>query len=68
MTRQEQFKQELFALLQKYEVEMSVIECTYGYDIIAEGINCWSYAKYDGDGNVVAEAIDIDFGKTIIIE
>jgi len=65
MTRQEEFKQELFALLRKYDVEMSVTEATYGYNTVAEGINCWSYAKYDRDGNVVATTIDIQFGTSI---
>lgn len=65
MTRQEEFKQELFALLRKYDVEMSVTEATYGYNTVAEGINCWSYAKYDRDGNVVATPIDIQFGTSI---
>jgi hypothetical protein len=65
MTRQEEFKQELFALLRKYDVEMSVTEVTYGYNTVAEGINCWSRAKYDRDGNVVATSIDIQFGTSI---
>lgn len=65
MTREEEFKQELFALLRKYDVEMTVVERTYGYNTVAEGINCWSYAKYDSEGNITAPAIDIQFGTSI---
>ena len=61
MTRQEQFKAELFELFLKYEVEMSVVENTR-CGPIAEGINFWSYAKYDSEHNMIADVIDLTVG------
>lgn len=45
MTRQEEFKAELFDLLRRYEVEMSVVEECSGYEWSATGINFWSYTQ-----------------------
>ena len=63
--RQEQFKEELFALLRKYDVEVSVIESINGYSPSVDGINFWSYTKYDEDGNEVEEQIDLNLGTFI---
>jgi hypothetical protein len=55
MTRQEQFKKELFELFLKYDVEMSVVErAMNGY--YAEGINFWSTS------HPPAEMIDLTVG------
>lgn len=62
MTRQEQFKQELFALLRKYDVEMSVEEDTSGYSFVATGVNFFGYAKWDENHNEVAETINLTLG------
>lgn len=51
MTRQEQFKQELFELLRKYKVEMSVV-----------GINFWSYTQYDAEHPEEGGPIDLTVG------
>jgi hypothetical protein len=65
MTRQEQFKKELFELFLKYEVEMSVVEEVGGYAPEVVGINFWSYAKYGGPDGTVADRqqIDLTVGK-----
>lgn len=60
--RQEQFKKELFDLLRRYKVEMSV-EYDYGGD--AKGINFWSYTQYDDKGNEISDMIDLTVGKSV---
>jgi len=51
MTRQEQFKAELFELFLKYGVEMSVVErARSGY--YAEGINFYSYTHPEEGGPI----------------
>jgi hypothetical protein len=60
MTRQEQFKKELFELFLKYDVEMSVEERSGGvggYDPVVVGINFWSTS------HPPAEMIDLTVGK-----
>jgi hypothetical protein len=62
MSRQEQFKQELFELLRRYKVEMvRAVDDHYGKP--GGGINFWSYTQYDADGNVVADKIDLRLGS-----
>ena len=63
--RQEQFKEELFALLRKYDVQVSVIESIKDYSTYVDGINFWSYTKYDEDGNEIEEQIDLNLGAFI---
>jgi hypothetical protein len=63
MSRQEQFKQELFELLRRYKVEMSVEEERGSYDTVATGINFYSYTQFDGEGSVLGEIIDLTVGK-----
>lgn len=59
--RQEQFKAELFDLLRRYKVEMSV---AYDYGGDAKGINFWSYTQYDDKGNDIGGGvIDLTMGK-----
>jgi hypothetical protein len=48
MTRQEEFKQKLFALLREHNVTMSIED---------DWIDFFSYAEWDEDGNVVRESI-----------
>ena len=56
MTRQEQFKAELFELFRKYKVEMSVVEEVGGYAPEVVGINFWSTS------HPPAEMIDLTVG------
>lgn len=58
-SRQEEFKDELFALLKKYDVEMSVQTDSHGF---ADGINFWAYTKYDDRGEVLHDSIDLILG------
>ena len=52
MTRQDEFKAELFDLLRRYKVEMSIEN---------EEINFWSYTQYDGEGNEIGSMINLNF-------
>lgn len=52
MTRQEQFKEELFDLLRRYKAEMSIENGQ---------INFWSCTQYDGEGSEVGSMINLDF-------
>lgn len=49
MTRQEEFKQKLFALLREYDVTMCVED---------DWVDFFSYTKWGEDGNVVGESIN----------
>lgn len=62
MTRQEQFKEEFFALLRKYKVEMEVEEETHNYATYASGIHFFSYTQWDEEGNIVGDCIDFKTG------
>lgn len=63
MTRQDEFKAELFDLLRRYKVEMSVMEECSGYDCSATGINFWSYTQHDGEGNEIGGMINLTVGR-----
>jgi hypothetical protein len=63
MTRQEQFKAELFDLLRRYKVEMSVVEEVGGYAPEVVGINFWSYAWHDTEHPEEGGQIDLTVGK-----
>jgi len=52
MTRQEEFKAELFDLLRRYKVEMSIDD---------DFINFWSYTQHDGEGNEIGSMINLNF-------
>jgi len=52
MTRQDEFKAELFDLLRLYKVEMSIDD---------DFINFWSYTQYDGEGNEIGSMINLNF-------
>jgi len=58
MTRQEQFKAELFDLFRRYKVEMTVEEERGQYDTVATGINFYSYSQF-----AAREIIDLTVGK-----
>jgi hypothetical protein len=58
MTREEQFRAELFDLLRRYEVEIDATEEQHGYDLYVTGISFWSNAQYDDAGNEVGGKID----------
>lgn len=62
MTRQEQFKSELFALLRKYQVEMEVVVSSRSYNTSVDGISFYSFAQYDEDGECIADTIDFQVG------
>ena len=64
MTRQDEFKAELFDLLRRYKVEMSVVEECSGYNWSATGINFWSYTQHDGEGNEIGSMIDLTVGRS----
>jgi hypothetical protein len=49
MTRQEEFKQKLFALLREHNVTMSVED---------DQIDFFSHTEWDENGNVVRESIN----------
>lgn len=61
MTRQDEFKEKLFALLREYDVEMKAEEGHCGYSVTIEGISFWSDAKYK-DGEKTQEPIDFMVG------
>ena len=52
MTREDEFKAELFDLLRRYKVEMSMEN---------DQINFWSYTQYDGEGSEIGCSINLDF-------
>ena len=52
MTRQDEFKAELFDLLRRYKVEMTIEN---------DKINFWSYTQHDGEGNEIGGMINLDF-------
>lgn len=52
MNRQDEFRAELFDLLRRYKVEMSIEN---------EEINFWSYTQYDGEGNEIGSMINLNF-------
>lgn len=64
MTRQDEFKAELFDLLRRYKVEMSVVEEIKGYATHVTGINFWSYTQHDGEGNEIGGMIDLTVGRS----
>lgn len=61
MTRQEQFRAEMAALLAKYKVEIDVEE-SGGYDPVPEAITFFAYTQYDKEGNITADAINFRVG------
>ena len=63
MTRQEEFKAELFDLLRRYKVEMSVVEEITNCTVEVTGINFWSYTQHDGEGNEIGGMIDLTVGR-----
>jgi hypothetical protein len=63
MARQDEFKAELFDLLRRYNVEMSVVEEIKGYTTHVTGITFWSYTQHDGEGNEIGEMIDLTVGR-----
>ena len=54
MNREDEFKAELFDLLRRYKVEMSI-----KYD----QINFWSYTQVDGEGNEIGEMINLSIDR-----
>lgn len=52
MTRQAEFKEELFDLLRRYKVTMTIEN---------DQINFFSYTQHDGEGNEIGEMINLDF-------
>lgn len=61
MTRQDQFKAEMAALLAKYKVMIDVEEGG-DYTPMAEAITFFAYTEYDKEGNVTADMIDFKVG------
>lgn len=64
--REKQFCEELKALLEKYGVELSASDEYKGYPECGEDIRIMAYASSVWkDAEIVADSIDIDFGKYI---
>lgn len=61
MTRQEQFKAEMAALLAKYKVMIDVEEGG-DYAPMPEAITFFAYTEYDKEGNITADMIDFKVG------
>lgn len=60
MTRQDEFRAELFDLLRRYKVEM---DFAVDYGGFPKGINFWSSQQFDNEGKVIAEGIDLTVGR-----
>ena len=56
------FKTEFLALLKKYDVEVSVIESSHGHP---ESISFFAYTKWDTEGKVIQECINLDMSRLI---
>ena len=63
MTRQEQFKAELFDLLRRYKVTMTVDEEVKNWGTEVKGVNFFSFTQYDSEGDVVGDIIDLTVGR-----
>lgn len=61
MTRQDEFKAEMAALLAKYKVMIDVEE-SGGYAPMPEAITFFAYTEYDKEGNISADMIDFKVG------
>lgn len=61
MTRQDEFKAEMAALLAKYKVMIDVEE-SGGYSSMSEAITFFAYTEYDKEGNITADMIDFKVG------
>jgi hypothetical protein len=55
MNRQDEFKAELFDLLRRYKVEMSIDD---------DFINFFSYSQQDSEGNEIGSMINLHFRWT----
>lgn len=58
-----EFRDELFALLRKYEVEMEIVEGTSGYETTCDGVNFFSYSKYDDNGDMIHSGVNLNVGR-----
>ena len=61
MTRQDEFKAEMAALLAKYKVMIDVEEGG-DYAPMPEAITFFAYTEYDKEGNITADMIDFRVG------
>ena len=61
MTRQDEFKAEMAALLAKYKVMIDVEEGG-DYAPLPEAITFFAYTEYDKEGNITADMIDFKVG------
>jgi len=61
MTRQDEFKAEMAALLAKYKVMIDVEEGG-DYAPMPEAITFFAYTEYDKEGNITADMIDFKVG------
>lgn len=61
MTRQDQFKAEMAALLAKYKVTIDVEEGG-DYSPTSSAITFFAYTEWDAAGNVAADMIDFKVG------
>ena len=59
--RTQEFKDKLFSLLREYDVETEIM---HGNGM--ETLNFFSYSKYDENGNITVESIDLELAPVIL--
>lgn len=57
-----QFLKELKALLKKYDATLELEEESRTWAGSTYTMNVWAYTKYDNDGNITKEEIDVNIG------
>ena len=57
-----QFQDELKALLAKYDAELELEETSRSYYGSSYSITVWAYAKWDKEGNMTQDTIDLNLG------
>lgn len=57
------FLNELADLLEKHDVEMEALEATIGYDCYADGIEFTINSKWNDEGGLVREFIEVNVGR-----
>lgn len=57
-----QFLDEMKALFRKYGAELEMEEESRGWDLSTYKMTVFAYAKYDEDGNMIRDKVDLDLG------
>lgn len=58
-----QFENELKALLAKYDAQIELEETSRGYCGSDYTITVFAYAKWDNEGNMIQDTIELDLGN-----